>query len=60
MMKVLSDFQHRAYVPDVAEVKKEILEEAHRSMFFIHPGNSKMYQDLKWNFFVAGYEERCG
>ena len=40
-------FQHRVYVPDVAEVRKEVLEEAHKSKFFIHLGNNKMYQDLK-------------
>ena len=43
-------FQHITCVPDVVEVKKEVLEEAHRSKFSIHPGSSKMYQDLKRNF----------
>ena len=27
-------FQHRVYVPYVAEVRKEVLEEAHKSKFF--------------------------
>ena len=43
-------FQHRVYVPDVAEVRKEVLEEAHKSKFFIHLRSNKMYQDLKRNF----------
>ena len=43
-------FQHRTCVLDVAEVKKEVLEKGHRSKFFIHLSSSKMYQDLKQNF----------
>ena len=35
---------------DVAEVRKEVLEEAHKLKFFIHPGSNKMYQDLKKKF----------
>ena len=50
-------FQHRTCVPDVAEVKKEVLEEAHRSKFFIHPDSSKIYQDLKQNFWWQGMKK---
>jgi hypothetical protein len=32
------------------ELRKQILDEAHLSKFSIHPGSSKMYQDLKQNF----------
>jgi hypothetical protein len=32
------------------ELRKQILDEAHLSKFSIHPGRSKMYQDLKQNF----------
>jgi hypothetical protein len=31
-------------------LKKEIFDEGHLSKFSIHPGSSKMYQDLKANF----------
>ena len=34
-------------VPAVSEIKNEILTEAHNSPFLIHPGGTKMYQDLK-------------
>ena len=34
-------------IPDDAEMKKVILEESHRSKLSIHPGATKMYQDLK-------------
>jgi transposase InsO family protein len=37
-------------VPVDPEIKKIILDEAHMSKFSIHPGSTKMYQDLKQNF----------
>ncbi|XP_027177937.1 uncharacterized protein LOC113777091 [Coffea eugenioides] len=40
-------FRNRIVVPNNEELKKEILEEAHRSKFTVHPGGNKMYQDLK-------------
>ncbi|PNY01683.1 retrotransposon-related protein [Trifolium pratense] len=40
-------FRERICVPDIPELKKRILEEGHRSGLSIHPGATKMYQDLK-------------
>ena len=40
-------FEQRLLVPKDATLRKEILDEAHLSKFSIHPGSSKMYQDLK-------------
>ena len=40
----------RICVPNVPEIKKVILEEGHRSSLSIHPGATKMYQDLKTMF----------
>ena len=37
-------------VPPVKKIKNEILTEAHNSPFSIHPGGTKMYQDLKQHF----------
>jgi hypothetical protein len=34
-------------VPNVKELKDEILHEAHESAYSIHPGRNKMYHDLK-------------
>lgn len=34
-------------VPDQPELKKLILSEAHESRYSIHPGTTKMYQDLR-------------
>ena len=37
----------RLCVPDVDELRKEIMEEAHFFAYSIHPGSTKMYYDLK-------------
>jgi hypothetical protein len=53
-------------VPVDPEIKKIILDEAHKSKFSIHPGSTKMYQDLKQNFWwsnmkvdIAKYVAEC-
>lgn len=43
-------FQGRLCVPNMASLKKEILEQAHHSRFAIHLGSTKMYMDLKRYF----------
>src|SRR5438128_12562065 len=43
-------FKDRLVVPKNPELRKRILDEAHLSRFSIHPGSSKMYQDLKQRF----------
>ena len=43
-------FKDRVCVPDDDELRKAILEEAHSGSFAIHPGSTKMYQDLKMSF----------
>ncbi|KAL0553899.1 hypothetical protein IC582_007803 [Cucumis melo] len=40
-------FERRLCVPSDSAVKTELLSEAHSSPFSIHPGSTKMYQDLK-------------
>ena len=37
----------RLCVPDVIELKKEIMEEAYSSTYAMHPGSTKMYRTLK-------------
>ncbi|WVZ97391.1 LOW QUALITY PROTEIN: hypothetical protein U9M48_042933 [Paspalum notatum var. saurae] len=48
------------------ELRRRILDEAHTSMFTIHPGSNKMYQDLKQKFWwtrmkreIAKYVSEC-
>jgi hypothetical protein len=59
-------FGQRLVVPEDPTLRKEILDEAHLSKFSIHPGSSKMYQDLKGNFWwsnmkvdIAKYVSEC-
>ncbi|GJY41957.1 retrotransposon protein, putative, ty3-gypsy subclass [Tanacetum coccineum] len=37
----------RIWVPLVGGVRKVIMDEAHRSRYFVHPGADKMYYDLR-------------
>ena len=47
-------FKDRVCVPDDNDLRKAILEEAHSESFVIHPGSTKMYQDLKMLFWWSG------
>jgi carboxypeptidase C (cathepsin A) len=56
----------RLVVPKDRELINQILDEAHSSKLSIHPGSSKMYQDLKTQFWwtkmkkeIAAYVARC-
>jgi hypothetical protein len=40
-------FNYRIVVPKDAEVRQQILDEAHISRYSIRPGSTKMYQDLR-------------
>jgi hypothetical protein len=42
-------FRNRICVPEIKHLRETILKEAHNSTFSIHPGSTKMYQDLKQN-----------
>jgi hypothetical protein len=59
-------FNNRIVVPKNAEVRQQILDEAHLSQYSIHPGSTKMYQDLKQHYWwtkmkkeIARYVARC-
>ncbi|WVZ80655.1 hypothetical protein U9M48_028113 [Paspalum notatum var. saurae] len=43
-------FKNRLVVPKDMELRMKILDGAHTSMFIMHPGSNKMYQDLKQKF----------
>ena len=47
-------YRDRVCVPNDDELKKSILEEAHSGSFAIHPGSTKMYQDLKTSYLWSG------
>jgi hypothetical protein len=43
-------FKDRIVMPKDTEVRQQILDEAHLSRYSIHPGNTKMYKDLKQHY----------
>ena len=47
-------YKDRVCVPDDNDLRKAILKEAHSGSFAIHPGSTKMYQDLKMSFWWSG------
>jgi len=58
-------FGNKICVPK-GEVREEVLAEAHSSVYSIHPGGTKMYQDLKTHFWwngmkreIARYVSQC-
>mgnify|MGYP003702634245 CR=1 FL=1 len=59
-------FRSRMCVQDIPELKRRVLDEAHKSVFAMHPGNNKMYRDLKQSFWwpkmkkeITEYESKC-
>jgi hypothetical protein len=59
-------YNGRLCVPNIEELKQLILKEAHDTPYSIHPGGTKMYQDLKEQFWwhgmkreIAFYIARC-
>jgi hypothetical protein len=59
-------FNNRIVVPKNDEVHQQILDEAHLSRYSVHPGSTKMYQDLKQHYWwtkikieIARYVVKC-
>lgn len=62
----LKTYRARIWVPLTGGHRDTILHEAHKSRLSIHPGSTKMYQDLKALYWwptlkrdIATYVERC-
>ena len=56
----------RLCVPDVGDVRREIMEEAHSSAYAMHLGSTKMYHTLKGHYWwkgmkrdIAEFVSRC-
>jgi hypothetical protein len=59
-------YRNRLCVFDVDDLRRELMVEAHQTVYTIHPGSTKMYKDLKvcywWNTMkadVADFISRC-
>ena len=50
-------FRGRVCVPQKSQVKEDILKEAHRTRYTVHPSENKMYQDLKKTYWLEEDEE---
>ncbi|KAK1596228.1 hypothetical protein QYE76_027213 [Lolium multiflorum] len=53
-------YNGRLCVPSDSELKQVILKEAHDTLYSIHPGGTKMYQDLKEQFWWHGMKREIG
>ncbi|KAL5540026.1 hypothetical protein UlMin_046190 [Ulmus minor] len=59
-------YKGRLCIPDYKQLRNEILYDAHNTPYSVHPGTTKMYQDLKKHYWwhgmkrdVAKYVEKC-
>jgi hypothetical protein len=59
-------FDDRLVVPKNQDLKNKLMDEAHLSKLSIHPGSSKMYQELRPHYWwtkmkkeIAAYVARC-
>ena len=41
-------------VPQLIDLREEILREFHCSRFSVHPGGTKMYRDLRCQYYWSG------
>jgi hypothetical protein len=60
-------FRGHLFVPQNSQVKMDILREGHQTPYIVHPGETKMYRDLKQNFWwkrikfdIGKYVVACG
>ena len=44
----------RVVVPQLIDLREEILREFHFSRFAVHPGGTKMYRDLRRHYYWSG------
>ena len=57
---------NRVCVPEVDQIRQEIMEEAHCAAYALHPGSTKMYRNLRDSYWwpgmkkdVANYVAKC-
>ncbi|KAI3707163.1 hypothetical protein L6452_25432 [Arctium lappa] len=62
----LKCYKGRIWIPRLGNFRNQVLDEAHKSRYSIHPGNNKMYRDLRQSYWwpglkkdIAHYVERC-
>ena len=50
-------YKSRLWVPNDMDLKKKILYESHNTVFTMHPGSNKMYQDMKRYYWWQGMKK---
>ena len=46
--------------PQLTDLREEILREFHYSRFSVHPGGTKMYRDLRRQYYWSGMKRYIG
>ena len=47
-------------VPQMTDLREEIIMEFHYSQFAVHPGGTKMYKDLRRQYYWSGMKRHVG
>ena len=53
-------YRGRVVVPQSTDLREKILREFHCSQFAVHPGGTKMYQDLRRQYYWSGMKRHVG
>ena len=53
-------YRGRVVVPHLTDLREEILREFHCSRFVVHPGGTKMYQNLRLQYYWSGMKRHVG
>ena len=53
-------YRGRVVVPQLIDLREEILREFHYSRFVVHQSGTKMYQDLRRQYYWSGMKRHVG
>ena len=53
-------YRRRVVVSQLTDLREKILREFHYSLFVVHPGGTKMYQDLCRQYYWSGMKRHVG
>ena len=53
-------YRGRVVVPQLTDLREDILREFHYSLFSVHPSGMKMYQDLRRQYYWSGMKRQVG
>ena len=53
-------YRGRVVVPQSTDLMEDIIREFHCSRFAVHPGETKMYHDLRRHYYWSGMKRHVG